>query len=253
MKATRTLEKTNDRTEKAFDCHRASGWWILACNGAERTSDCWLSAGNGRRGRQSCSTRTSLRSRRIRTKIRWFRKFVSTADQAPQKDLHVSKVPAVEWWVCQRRLAHRHGPSASLASTDLHQRQIRGRGIQRLGDDDSNNLCRGRTCGGGHLKKPSSQTWRQMRSALAGTASNVVAVKWGAPNCGEYRQASGVTTLFRCHRQIGHCPCKMTPSPWGLLECPHCGLAARLPAHTDSGWAEVDVLCVVLVFETRGQ
>src|SRR6516164_5112604 len=97
MKATRTLEKTNDRTEKAFDCHRASGWWILACDGAERTSDWWLSAGNGRRGRQSCSTRTSLRFRRIRTKIRWFRNFVLSADQAPQKDLHVSKVPAVEW------------------------------------------------------------------------------------------------------------------------------------------------------------
>src|SRR6516164_1066784 len=94
MKATRTLEKTNDRTEKAFDCHRASCRRIFACDGAERCSDWWLSASNGRRGRQSCSTRTSLLSRR---KIRWFRNFVSSADQAPHKDLHVSKVAAVEW------------------------------------------------------------------------------------------------------------------------------------------------------------
>ena len=95
MKATRTLEKTNDRTEKAFDCHRASCRRIFACDGAERCSDWWLSASNGRRGRQSCRTGTSLFSRR--KIIRWFRNFVSSADQAPHKDLHVSKVAAVEW------------------------------------------------------------------------------------------------------------------------------------------------------------
>jgi hypothetical protein len=88
--ATCTLEKTNDRTEKAFDCHRVSRGWTFACDGAG-SSDWWLSAGNGRRGRQSGSTRTSLLSRR---KIRYFRNCVSSADQAPQKDLHVSKVAA---------------------------------------------------------------------------------------------------------------------------------------------------------------
>jgi hypothetical protein len=93
--ATCTLEKTNDRTEKAFDCHRGSRGWTFACDGAERSSDWWLSAGNGRRGRQSCSTRISLLSRRIRTKIRYFRNRVSSADQAPQKDLHVGKVATV--------------------------------------------------------------------------------------------------------------------------------------------------------------
>ncbi len=40
-----------------------------------------------------------------------------------------------------------------LASTDLHQRQIRVRGIQRLGDDGSNSRCRGRKCRGGHLSR----------------------------------------------------------------------------------------------------
>jgi two-component system, cell cycle response regulator DivK len=40
-----------------------------------------------------------------------------------------------------------------LASTDLHQRQIRVRGTPRLGDDGSNSLCRGRTCRGGHLSR----------------------------------------------------------------------------------------------------
>src|SRR5262249_43330663 len=85
--ATRTLEKPNDRMEKLFDCHRSSRRWIFACDGAERCSDWWLSAGNGRRGRQSCRTGTGLLSRR--KIIRWFRNFVSSADQAPQKDLHV--------------------------------------------------------------------------------------------------------------------------------------------------------------------
>jgi hypothetical protein len=91
--ATRTLEKTNDCTEKAFYCHSASRRWNFACDGAERSPNWWLSAGNGRRGRQSCRARTSLLSRR---KIRWFRNFVSSGDQAPQKDLHVSKVTAVD-------------------------------------------------------------------------------------------------------------------------------------------------------------
>ena len=35
------------------------------------------------------------------------------------------------------------------------------------------------------------------------------------------------------------------------LERPHCCFVTRLPAHTDSTWTEIDILHVVLIFETR--
>src|SRR6516165_552989 len=55
----------------------------------------------------------------------------------------------------------------------------------------------------------------------------------------------------------GIASCKMTPSIGSNFpchgDCSSARIVASRPAYTDSGWAEVDVLCVVLVFETRGQ
>jgi len=94
-KATRVAESDNDYPEKAYDCHGAVCGRIFTCDGAKRSPDRWLSAGDGRRGRQSRSTRTGLLSRR-KTKLRYLCKWVSSSDQTPQKDLHVSKATAVE-------------------------------------------------------------------------------------------------------------------------------------------------------------
>jgi len=41
--------------------------------------------------------------------------------------------------------------------------------------------------------------------------------------------------------------------PRRLLECSHRGLVTCLSAHADSGWTKIDILGVVLVFETRRQ
>jgi hypothetical protein len=35
------------------------------------------------------------------------------------------------------------------------------------------------------------------------------------------------------------------------LKRPHCGVVTGLPAHADSAWTEIDILHVVLIFETR--
>src|SRR5262245_64174253 len=39
--------------------------------------------------------------------------------------------------------------------------------------------------------------------------------------------------------------------PWRPLEGAHRGLVTRLAAHGDAGWGEIDILGVVVVFETR--
>src|SRR5262249_44735089 len=77
--------------DRAWRCRYAGHSHHFIC---ARSADRWLSAGNGRRGRQSCRAGTSLLSRR--KIIRWFRDFVSSADQAPQKDLYVSEA-SEEW------------------------------------------------------------------------------------------------------------------------------------------------------------
>src|SRR5262247_1225853 len=41
--------------------------------------------------------------------------------------------------------------------------------------------------------------------------------------------------------------------PWRPLEGAHRGPVTRLAAHGDAGWSEIDILGLVLVFETRRQ
>ena len=78
--------------------------------------------------------------------------------------------------------------------------------------------------------------------------------------CVEQRAGTGSLDLFRRHREIrrgfvqDYALDRVKLSlPRGLPECSHCGLIAGLSAHADSGWSEIDILGVILVFETRRQ
>src|SRR5512133_1953537 len=71
---------------------------------------------------------------------------------------------------------------------------------------------------------------------------------------------ANASCLFRGHRKIEHRLVQdyaldriKLPLPWRLLECSHCSLVTCLSAHADSGWTEIDIFSVVLVFETWRQ
>src|SRR5262245_26197754 len=71
---------------------------------------------------------------------------------------------------------------------------------------------------------------------------------------------ANASCLFRGHRKPGHRLVQYytldrikLSLPRRLLEGSHRGVVTRLSAHADSGWAEIDIFSVVLVFETRRQ
>src|SRR6266516_3752496 len=71
---------------------------------------------------------------------------------------------------------------------------------------------------------------------------------------------ANTSCLFRGDRKIGHRFVQYyaldrikLSLPRRLLECSHRGLVTCLSAHADSGWTEIDIFSVVLIFEPRCQ
>src|SRR6266700_3916449 len=71
---------------------------------------------------------------------------------------------------------------------------------------------------------------------------------------------ANASCLFRGDRKIGHRLVQdyafdriKLSLPRRLPECSHRGLVTCLSAHADSGWTEIDIFSVVLVFETWRQ